>query len=307
MRIYLLQNSSHRIDESVSSVLESMSIGFDYIDLPANHEEILVVFRELEPGMIILPSLWEDLFCVKILQEIALLNTPFEAVIAGQVPEMPSLVTAFNEGLAAFLETPVTEAKLRQILSRVEKMLYKKQNHVELEKKLSNISALSIPHERSRAMSDKNHLLGKALIDMANKKNPFTERSIEVLLVSSSKAQQNKLENTLKSIGILSTKSYGFKDASEKIKEKEFPIVISDAVLPDGDITFLTSRLQKICKKMPYIIAWSSSPDKAADLLKPENKIDEVMIKPGPETGTESILPSIATVLYRNLSLAQRC
>ncbi len=306
MKIYLLQNSRHPVDESVIHVLGSMSVKFDHINLPEDHEDIIGLFRELEAGMVILPSVWEDLFCVKILQEIILLKTPFEIVIAGQVPEMTDLAAAFNEGLAAFVETPVAEAKFRQTLSRVTTTLYKKLRQVELEEKLSNISDLSIPHERSRAMSDKNHLLGKVLIDLANRNNPFSEQSIEVLLVSASPVQQNQLENTLKSIGVLSIKSSGFEDASEKIKTKEFPIVISDAVLPDGDVTSLTTRLRKICKKMPYIIAWSSSPDKAADLLKPENNIDEVMIKPGPETGTESVLPSIATVLYRNLSLEQR-
>ncbi len=51
---------------------------------------------------------------------------------------------------------------------------------------------------------------------------------------------------------------------------------------------------------MPHIIVWSSSPDKAADLLEPDNHIDELLLKPGPEAGTESILPSIISVIYRS-------
>ncbi len=306
MKIYLLQNSSYSVDKSVARVLGTLSEEFDLIDLPLDHENIVDLFKDLDPGIVILPSIWEDLLCVKTLQEITSLKTPFEAVIAGQIPETSDLVTAFNEGLAAFLETPVPEAKLRQTLSRVKTKLYKKIKQIELEEKLSNISALSIPHERSRAMSEKNHFLGKVLIEMANRENPFSERKIEILLVSASPAQQNHLENALKSIGILSIKSSGIKDASEKIIATEFPLVISDAVLPDGDVTLLSARMRKICKTMPYVIAWSSSKDKAADLLKPENKIDEVMIKPVPETGIESILPSIVAILYRNLSMEKQ-
>ncbi len=91
MKTYLLQNAGHSIDESVSRVLDSMSIGFDRVDLPYDHEEIIDLFKTLEAGIVILPSVWEDLLCVKILQEVTALKAPFEE--ASIVPLYPPLQT----------------------------------------------------------------------------------------------------------------------------------------------------------------------------------------------------------------------
>jgi hypothetical protein len=42
---------------------------------------------------------------------------------------------------------------------------------------------------------------------------------------------------------------------------------------------------------------WSSSPDKAGDFLNPENHIDDVILKPGPAWGLESVVPSLVAAV----------
>ena len=119
MKTYLMQNDDHPLDVSVINALSSMSIGFEVLTLPTNHNDVAPLLNDLEGGMVFLPGIWEDLFCVKIIREIFLMPTPFEMVIADATPEISNLIVAFNEGLSAYLETPVTEEKLQLTISRI--------------------------------------------------------------------------------------------------------------------------------------------------------------------------------------------
>ncbi len=67
--------------------------------------------------MVMFPAVWEDLFCVKIIREISPMPTLFKMVMVDEKPDIPNLIVAFNEGLSAYLETPVTEEKLQLIIS----------------------------------------------------------------------------------------------------------------------------------------------------------------------------------------------
>ncbi len=301
MDIYLLQNKDSLLDASLSKALESMSFIFTYVDLPKNHENLIPCFGQTRGGLVFLPPLWTDLTNVKIIQELGLSKLPFVTIIAGPMPKMQDLIVAYNEGLTAFLEIPVENTTLRLMLGRATSCFERLCEQIDIKENFINLSALSIPHNRSKAMMLRNLWLGKAFVDMANRKGPFVDGSIEVLLVSSSSVQQNMLEKALKSIGVSVIKVGTLNDAIQKADNKAFQVVISDNVLPDGDAVMLTSHLQKTSSKMPYMIVWSSSPAKAVDLLKPENHIDEVIEKPAPESGIEAILPSIISVVYQAL------
>ena len=213
-------------------------------------------------------------------------------------PEVSNLIVAFNEGLSAYLEAPVTEERLHLIISRIQSRFEDKISQRSTAQRVSALSSQSISSNTSRSMITRNQYLGRAFIDFVNQSGPLFESEVEVLLVSSSSVQQKQLEVTLKTIGITTTKT-GSIEETIKIAEKKFSVVISDGFLPDGDAITLANHLRKICKSMPHLIVWSSSPDKAASFLDPENHIDELLLKPGPEIGSESILPSIISVLYR--------
>jgi DNA-binding NtrC family response regulator len=299
MKTYLIQNDDYPLDASLMDALNSMSIGFKALLLPTNHNDIAPLLNDLEGGMVIFPAVWEDLFCVKIIREISPMPTPFEMVMIDEKPDISNLIVAFNEGLSAYLETPVTEEKLQLTISRIRPRFEDKIAQLSTAQRLSGLASQSIPFNQSQAISIRNQYLGKAFIDIVKKTGPLFEGEVNVLLVSSSPVQQKQLEILLKTIRISVTKTGNIEEAIQMVSGKEFAIVISDGFLPDGDAIMLANRLRKTSKSMPHIIVWSSSPEKTSTFLKPENHIDEVLSKPGPETGIESILPSIIAVIYR--------
>jgi len=279
--------------------LNSMSIEFETLTLSSNHEEINPLFNTLGGGIVFLPGVWKDLFCVKVVQEISLIPTSFETIIADTTPEVSNLVVAFNEGLSAYVETPVNEEMFRLTISRVRSRFEVRNSQFSTTGKLLRLPGQSVSIDSSRIVMAENQYLGRAFVDMAKQTGPLFENKVEVLLVSSSSVQQKQMESVLKSIGISTVKTGSLKGAIQVAEKKGFPVVISDNFLPDGDAIKLANGLRKVCKQVPHMIVWTSSPDKAATLLKPENHIDEVIIKPGPEVGIETILPSIISVIYR--------
>lgn len=299
MKIYLLQNDDHPLDKGLTAALESLSMEFKTLILPADHGDITHVMSELQGGVVMLPGIWTDLFCVKVIEETALLSTPFETVIVDPEPDLSNLVVAFNEGLSGYLKLPVTEERLSQVISRARAHFEKRLLQIEAERRFSDLAAQSIPFNRSKAMTVRNQYLGKAFIDFAKRRGPVFEGTIEVLLVSSSSVQQKQLEELLKASGLSTTTSGNIEEAIQGLDKKDYRVVIADGVLPDGDATVLAGRVRKIAKKMPYMIVWSSSPEKAETLLRPENHIDEVLLKPGPDIGIESVLPSLIAAIYQ--------
>ncbi|GMT42312.1 MAG: hypothetical protein IEMM0002_0723 [bacterium] len=142
--------------------------------------------------------------------------------------------------------------------------------------------------------------LAHALLDFMNNNGPVRSGDIKVLLVTTSAAQEKRLGNLLTKIGVSAVSAGNMEDALKNTNLTEYSLIISDSVLPDGDAVTLVSRLRKALKShMPRFMVWSSSPQKATDLLRPENHIDDVLIKPGPGTGIESMLPSIIAGIYQ--------
>jgi len=298
MKTYLMQNDDYPLDVSLFNTLDTLAIGFQSLALPADHNDVGRLLNDLEGGTVFMPAVWKDLFGVKIVQEFSDAETPFETVMVDATPEVSDLIIAFNEGLSAYLETPVTKEKLRIAISRTRSRFEKKISQWLNVRRLSDLASRSNLFNGSQTVSIRNQYLGKAFIDMANKTGPLFDGEVAVLLVSSSSARQNQLGMQLKAIGISAVKTGNVEETIEAADKKEFTVVISDSILPDGDAILLANRLRKTSKRMPPVIVWSSSPEKTADLLKPEHHIDEVIIKAGPETGIESVLPSIIAVIY---------
>ena len=299
MKTYLMQNDDYPLDVSLLDTLDAMNIEFQALALPVDHHELSAISNGLEGGLIFLPAVWKDLFSVKIVQEVSLLPVPFETVLTDVTPDVSNLIVAFNEGLSAYLETPVNQEQLQLIILRTRSRFEEKISQISTARRLFEMTSPATSFDRSRAMLARNRYLGKAFVDLANKTGPLFESKLEILLVSSSAVQQKQLSLLLKTLGISTTETGNIKEAIQAAQEQEFTVVVSDSILPDGDATKLADRLRKIDKRMPHIIVWSSSPEKAAALLKPENRIDEVIMKPTPETGIESILPAIIAVIYR--------
>ena len=299
MKTYLMQNDDFPLAVSLFDTLDAMAIEYQILALPADHHDLGTLFNGLEGGLVFLPAIWKDLFSVKLVQEISLLPVPFEPIITDVTPDVSNLIVAFNEGLSAYLQTPVDQEQLQLIILRAKSRFEKKISQISTARRYFDMNSPAASINLSGAMLIRNRYLGKAFVDLANKTGPLFESKVEILLVSSSPVQQKQLSLLLKTLGIETTKTGDINEAVKTVQGKEFKVVISDSILPDGDAIQLADRLSKTSKSMPHIIVWSSSPEKAATLLKPESHIDEVIVKPALEAGLESILPSIIAIIYR--------
>ena len=253
MKTYLIQNDDYPLHVSLLDTLEAMEMKFQALTLPADHHDLSALFNGLEGGLIFLPAVWKDLLCVKFVQEIFLLSMPFETIITGVTPDVSKLVVAFNEGLSAYLETPVKEEPLQIIISRTRSRFEEKISKISTARRLFEMTTPAASFDRSRAMLVRNRCLGKAFVDLANKTGPLFESKVEVLLVSSSSVQQKQLDQLLKALGIATTATGNIKEAIDSAQRKEFAVVISDSILPDGDAIKLADVHSFVTKFVSYV------------------------------------------------------
>ncbi len=298
MNYYILKNSKHTPDVSLLNTLTELSINYKLIEIPENHTEIQQTLSQKNNGIIILPEIIVDLYSVKIIQEILLLDTDFEVIMTGRGENLSMIITAFNAGLNSYIEMPYHVENLKHILKRAARSLNNKISQKQAINFHSEIQ-LSSSKEDIRASTINNQILGQAFIDFAKKTGPIATNKVTTILLSSSPAQQNQLAKILKAIGLHVIQTENIEETLEISQNTDSLLIISDSILPDGDIYLLTTNLQKQCQEMPKIIVWSSSPAKAKELMQPKNRIDLVLNKPTPQVGVESILPAIVSVIYQ--------
>lgn len=302
MNAYLLSNKSHPLDPSLGKGLKELGVHFEKITLPKDHEEVVDLLEKKQPGVAFIPAVWEDLYCVKVVQEIIRIETPIEPVIVGDAPNAANIIAVFNEGLSAYLEVPFNADKLKLILARVRKRLRNKLENIGAAKKLEEYMEGAVPYIFSPQLVERDQMLAAAFMNIINHDYPVVTSEVNVMLVTSSTAQQQRLKGFLKKVGLKVTTTGSMKEAVDVMGGDKFNLVISDNMLPDGDAITLVAKLRKTVKShMPRIIVWSSSPDKAAELLKPETHIDDVIIKPGPGASIEHILPALISNIYQTI------
>jgi|GEM_PF-2273653 len=303
MNLYVLSGDHGAIDASLVATLKSLQLKTETLRLPSNHEDVAALFSGKEGGIVFLPAVWSDLLSVKVIQEIVSLSLHLETVIVGPIPETRQLIMAFNEGLTAYLPTPVLREDFDHIFRRtVTRFERRGQEIFELEQLRALERKMEIEEGNAPGgggLNRRNHFLGKAFVDLVHKTGPISKGNVSILLVSSSPTQRSQLQALLKTFGIQVTETTTMADALKLLKENSFTVVISDNVLPDGNAVALSQQIRKICQKIPKIVVWSSSPEKVHELLQPENFIDEIVLKTSPEKGLESVLPQILALIYQ--------
>jgi len=300
MIAYLLKTASTAPDGALAHLLAGLEIPVEELRIAANHEEVIPLLRDKDPGVVFIPPVWDDLFCIKILNDIRTLGTPLETVIAGPQPLIPNMVAAFNADLSAFVETPVNEDVFKQVIHRVKARLAKKMETLHNLRRLAEYENGGTPGFFSPQVMERDQLLARAFMDILSQTGPLLSGSIRILLVTSSAAQQQRFGAFLKGIGITVVPANGMTEAMKIMGEETFPIIISDNILPDGDAVTLVNELRKRrATEMPRFIVLTASPDKATELLQPDTHIDDVIIKPGPGARIESILPPIIAGIYQ--------
>ena len=126
MKAYLLTDKKTKLDKDLEGKLKILEFELEKADLPEDHEEVYEYFQDKEGGLIFIPAIWQDLYCVKVVQEIVRLRGSFEAIIVGSKPTIPDLIVAFNNGLSAYLPTPLDPQELKQVITRATSKLKEK-------------------------------------------------------------------------------------------------------------------------------------------------------------------------------------
>lgn len=301
MNAYFVISGEHRPDASLVPPLEAADITIEEVEIGQDAETVIALFKDRDPGFVFLPPVWDDLLCVKVINNIETLRTPFETIIADRQPKIPNLVAAYNAGLSAFVELPLKADLFQQAIARCRARLEKKLSILVAGNRLRAYEREAVPNIFSSQILERDQLLSQAFMDLIQRKGPLLGGNVRLLLVLSSDAQQQRFGTFLKSIGIQVVTAHDMKEAVLAVEsDGPFALVISDNILPDGDASGLVNALRKSLKdKMPRYIVMTGSPDKASDLLRPESHIDDVILKPGPGHGIEMILPAVISGIYQ--------
>lgn len=301
MNTYFIISGQHRPDPSLAAPLEACDITVEEVEIGKDAETVAALFKDRDPGFIFLPPAWEDLLCVKVINNIETLRTPFETIIADRQPAIPNLVAAYNAGLSAFVELPLNADLFQQAIIRCRARLEKKLSILVAGNRLRAYERDAVPNIFSSQILERDQLLSQAFMDLIQRKGPLLGNNVRLLLVLSSEAQRQRFGTFLRSIGLQIATANDMREALQSLdSDGPFAIVISDNILPDGDASGLVNAMRKTLKdKMPRFIVMTGSPDKASDLLRPESHIDDVILKPGPGHGIEMVLPAVISGIYQ--------
>ncbi len=272
---------------------QQRQIEFHEMQLPATHREIIPLLEKQKEGILLLPALWEDLYSVKLLNEAENLSGEYSSLFYGSIPESEQLITAFNAGIQAYIPLPIPEKQLAFSLNRA---VRKHEKNLQKRQKEGRFNLLSYEKQQRE-----HKLLGKAFKDLLHSRNPFILDHVHLLIVNSSSAQEKRLSRFLTEIGSSFVSVRSIAEAIDAFKEDtQFHVLITDYLLPDGDALKLVKTLkEKLQHEMPRVLVWSSTPEEIPKLLRPETFIDEVIIKPSPDEGIESLLPALLFLLYQ--------
>lgn len=304
MNIYLLENEDHPLPAGLDALLEKQGALFERVALPANHEDLIQVFGAKPGGLVVLPSWWEDLTVIKCVEELTNLGAPFTTLIAGVLPPVAVLALAFNEGLTAVLEVPDGAApdvqRMRKVLARARVRHTQKAKASRTERQAAGPGREPAERGRRFELRVRDHYLGQAFLECAKRGGPLFDSTVKVLLVSSSESQQRQMEKVLSSVGVAIDEARSMKDALAAAETHEYVVIVLDNVLPDGDaINFAAELRKRPLDRMPRLVVWSASPERIPELLRPDTGIDDAILKPDPNAGMESVLPTIIAAVYQ--------
>lgn len=298
MKIYLFENPSEPLPEELRSA--AVNCGFDVrvVEMPEDHEKIPHLMQRLEPGVVVVPDFWEDLFCVKAAQEILDSAGPFEVVLWGPQPEIDNLMTAFNEGVCGFLSCPFREDDFRRLFIRAARKV-ERRAEARAKTRRGEILLESLEIHHPMALPGREATLALAMADFFNRRGPLFERDTRVLALVPSAAQSALLRDSLRSIGIGTDDCSSISMAAEMASKNSYSCVISSCVLDDGSVDQLPQALIEAgVKTLPWTIAWTSSLEKALELRKPGSGIDDTVLKSGKDHGIASLVLAVVAAAY---------
>lgn len=302
---YVVKTETSSLDKELKKLIEGRDLRIEELDIHSDHGAIINILKDREPGIVFIPTEWLDMFCVKVLNGIVTLKSQFETIIFGPTPDMSYLIAAYNSGLSAFVEMPTKKDLFAQVVTRLKNRLAEKIAVARDLNRLREFERGGAPAAFSPQILERDQFIAKAFMDIMSRSGPLFDGNVSVLLVSSSHAQQQAFEAFLKTLGIKVMLAGGVGEAIKILSgSSQCKMVISDGVLPDGSAATLVEKLRKsMTSELPRFAVITASPDKAGELLAPEMHIDDVIVKPAPDAGMESILPTIIAGIYQTRSV----
>ena len=288
--LYLLANTEEDFSLACKELLRDLDYNFAFIKSPDHHDELPKLLQDKESGVVLLAITWDDLLCVKMVEEIVNMERPFESVILSDLPTPANLAAAFNRGLSGILTKSPKPNEVRVVLQRASRRVDARLK----DRVATNMSGpAKVDHLRD-------HLIGSAILRWLDGKGglPF-DKSLKALVVASSDVQGSALTALLKQLGLSAFRCKNAAEARSCIDGQDYELVISDCQLPDGTALDVSNYIhQSKRQRLPRFIVWTSSPGLDPKLSAPEAHVDSIMRKPSPENGLASLLPTIfATVM----------
>ena len=288
--IYLLATKEEDFSSECKKLLRELDYDYAFIKAPDHHDELPKILNDKNSGVVLLAITWDDLLCVKMVEEIVEMERPFESVIFSDLPTPANLAAAFNRGLSGILTNSLKPNEFRLVLQRAFRRL-----DARMKDRVINKDVKAVKSDPLR-----DHLIGRAILQWLDGKGPVPfDKSLKALVVASSDVQGSALTTLLTQLGLSAFRCKNAAEARSCIDGQEYELVISDCQLPDGTALDVSSYIHQAKRlRLPRFIVWTSSPHLDPKLSAPEAHVDSIMRKPPPESGLASLLPTIfATVM----------
>ena len=254
------------------------------------------------PDLVIMDYIPRDALSLKAFQRARLQSPALQMILllGNGAPPADELAMLFNEGVTAVLHQPVNEHALDNYINRA-----LKNQHQELERieELSRRQAKLEKEEMRQAKQAgqlaryKNMLkMSFRLIDrllLAGSRSDFTQAKI--LLFSDSQFQTERLKRQLEKYGFTVLTAPDATSGLETAHQEKPRIIISDLELPDLQGTELCRMVKNDETLSPnYFIICTANETKVPEVLKPENLVDDCLLKPGDEEELEEFTARVA-------------
>ncbi|MBF0529753.1 MAG: response regulator [Deltaproteobacteria bacterium] len=238
------------------------------------------------PAVVILDYLPEDAWSVKLLQTVRIKNAliKFIFMVDSHLPASHVLM-AMNEGASSMLTLPVTQEALNVYVTRAlarrqeEKALAEEldQCHKLIEREKTTCEGLTVEKiDQKRFIREYVRLVNVLLAGTVAKGKR------KILLVSDSSYQLDRFRKHLEDADFLVITALDGNKGLETARQEHPRIIVSDLEMPGmNGLEFCLAVKNDETIGPNHFIICTANQDKVSQVLKPEHKVDDCLIKPG--------------------------
>lgn len=278
----VLQDALDQIEQSGHGALVIDPADYGSETLAAIEEAV----KSSRPALILMDYVPEDAFSVKLMQKVRDSSRFIKFIFfLNNETEIKHLIMAMNEGASAFLDSPLSKSLLKNYIKRA---LTRRNMEIEHEEELERCRKVkdegktdSIEQTDEIFRLKRNLELGSRLISHLLSSSSITPKP-EVLLVSDSSYQMEMFKSSLEDHNFSVNTEKDGESALERIKKEKPGIIVSDLEMPGLNGIELCRAVKNDESLIPnYFIICTANQEKIDEVMKPENKVDDCLLKPG--------------------------